>query len=110
MLLELQRGGRTQPRTPVNQSEDPSLRPFVWRSIGPASMGGRIDDVEAVENNPFTYYLGFATGGVYVNFMPDDEGERVAKAYGSNHERLAKVKTAYDPDNLFRVNWNVAPE
>ena len=30
---------------PVNQSEDPLLRPFVWRPIGPANMGGRIDDI-----------------------------------------------------------------
>lgn len=51
----------------------------------------------------------FATGGVYVNFMPDDETDRVGAAYGSNTDRLAQVKQAYDPDNLFRVNWNVAP-
>jgi FAD/FMN-containing dehydrogenase len=51
----------------------------------------------------------FATGGVYVNFMPDDETDRVGAAYGSNTERLAKVKQTYDPGNLFRVNWNVAP-
>ena len=51
-----------------------------------------------------------ATGGVYVNFMPEDETQRVrAGAYGSNYERLAKVKAKYDPDNLFRMNQNVAP-
>jgi len=52
----------------------------------------------------------FATGGVYVNFMPDDEAQRVRSgAYGPNYERLAKVKAKYDPKNLFRVNQNVAP-
>jgi FAD/FMN-containing dehydrogenase len=51
----------------------------------------------------------FATGGVYVNFMPDDEAERVGSAYGSNYERLGRVKQTYDPENLFRVNWNVTP-
>ena len=52
----------------------------------------------------------FATGGVYVNFMPDDEAERVRSgAYGPNYERLARVKAKYDPGNLFRVNQNVAP-
>jgi FAD/FMN-containing dehydrogenase len=50
----------------------------------------------------------FATGGVYVNFISEDE-DRVRDAYGSNYERLAKVKKRYDPDNLFRVNQNVAP-
>jgi FAD/FMN-containing dehydrogenase len=52
----------------------------------------------------------FATGGVYVNFMPDDEAQRVRSgAYGPNYDRLAKVKAKYDPRNLFRMNQNVAP-
>ncbi|MGE0126869.1 MAG: hypothetical protein AB7U82_02100 [Blastocatellales bacterium] len=51
--------------TPVNQSDDPILKNFRWRSIGPASMGGRIDDIAVVESNPFVIYLGFATGGVW---------------------------------------------
>ncbi|HET6463725.1 MAG TPA: FAD-binding oxidoreductase [Candidatus Krumholzibacteria bacterium] len=52
----------------------------------------------------------FATGGVYVNFQSDDEKERVRAAYGSNYNRLARVKRAYDPGNLFRVNQNILPE
>ena len=51
----------------------------------------------------------FATGGVYVNFMPEDETERVGKAFGRNYARLAKLKAKYDPDNLFRLNQNVEP-
>jgi FAD/FMN-containing dehydrogenase len=52
----------------------------------------------------------FATGGVYVNFMPDDETQRVRTgAYGRNYERLARIKSAYDPKNLFRMNQNVTP-
>jgi hypothetical protein len=52
----------------------------------------------------------FATGGVYVNFMPDDETQRVQKgAYGSNYDRLVKVKSKYDPANLFRMNQNIKP-
>jgi hypothetical protein len=51
-----------------------------------------------------------ATGGVYVNFMPQDENDRVrAGAYGPNFERLARLKARYDPDNLFRMNQNIAP-
>jgi FAD/FMN-containing dehydrogenase len=51
-----------------------------------------------------------ATGGVYVNFMPEDEAGRVrVGAYGPNFERLARVKAQYDPGNLFRMNQNIAP-
>nr|MBP6823781.1 hypothetical protein [Acidobacteriota bacterium] len=58
-------GNQAPPKPPINPSDDPLLRGFVWRSIGPASMGGRIDDIEAVESNPFIYYVGFATGGLW---------------------------------------------
>ncbi|MGE5791555.1 MAG: FAD-binding oxidoreductase [Bacteroidota bacterium] len=51
----------------------------------------------------------FSTGGGYVNFFTEDEGARVAQAYGVNYERLQQVKRRFDPDNLFRVNMNVAP-
>jgi hypothetical protein len=48
-------------------------------------------------------------GGGYVNFMFDDEAEgRLQAAYGSNYARLAMAKMKYDPDNLFRVNQNIA--
>jgi len=47
-----------------------------------------------------------ATGGVYVNFITEDE-ERVAAAYGANFDRMAEIKRRYDPDNLFRLNQNI---
>ncbi|MEQ6918382.1 FAD-binding oxidoreductase [Halomonas aquatica] len=50
-----------------------------------------------------------ATGGGYVNFLTEDEGDRVASAYGDNFARLQAVKRRYDPDNLFRVNLNIPP-
>jgi FAD/FMN-containing dehydrogenase len=48
-----------------------------------------------------------ATGGVYVNFMPDDETDRVPSAYGRNYQRLVALKAKYDPSNLFRLNQNL---
>ena len=53
------------PPPPVNQSNDPLLKNFRWRSIGPATMGGRIDDITVVESDPYTFYVGFATGGAF---------------------------------------------
>jgi photosystem II stability/assembly factor-like uncharacterized protein len=55
----------TPPPPPINQSDDPLLKPFRFRSIGPASMGGRIDDIVALDSDPSTIYVGFATGGVW---------------------------------------------
>jgi FAD/FMN-containing dehydrogenase len=50
-----------------------------------------------------------ATGGGYVNFLTEDEAERVALTYGDNHARLRAVKRQYDPGNLFRMNLNIVP-
>jgi len=49
----------------VNASTDPLLRVFRWRSIGPAGMGGRVDDIAVVESNPNIIYIGYATGGLW---------------------------------------------
>ena len=51
----------------------------------------------------------YATGGVYVNFLTDDEPDRIKAAYGPGYDRLAVVKKKYDPDNLFRMNQNIRP-
>jgi FAD/FMN-containing dehydrogenase len=59
--------------------------------------------------NFFNASAPFANGGVYVNFMTADEGDRLRAAYGPNYDRLASVKRAYDPDNLFRINQNIRP-
>jgi FAD/FMN-containing dehydrogenase len=51
----------------------------------------------------------FKTGGVYLNFTPDDDA-RVPGAYGADkHARLIALKDKYDPDNLFRFNHNIRP-
>ncbi len=59
-------GGGQQPQAPpVNESNDPMLRGFEFRSIGPATMMGRVDDFEAAEKDPMIMYVGFATGGLW---------------------------------------------
>ena len=51
----------------------------------------------------------YCTGRTCINFQTADEGGASIRAsYGPNFDRLAEVKRAYDPENLFRVNRNVA--
>jgi FAD/FMN-containing dehydrogenase len=48
--------------------------------------------------------------GAYVGFLNDEGADRVRAAYpGSTWDRLARVKRAYDPGNLFRLNQNIPP-
>jgi Berberine and berberine like len=53
----------------------------------------------------------YGAGGAYVNFMMEGEGEeRIRATYRETYERLALVKSKYDPANFFRVNQNIRPE
>lgn len=51
----------------------------------------------------------FLQGGVYVNYLGDEDETRRRAAYGPNYERLAAVKGKYDPTNFFRLNQNIKP-
>jgi FAD/FMN-containing dehydrogenase len=51
----------------------------------------------------------YASAGAYVNFMTEEEGDRVTAAYGANYNRLTQIKKQYDPGNLFHVNQNIKP-
>jgi len=51
----------------------------------------------------------YATGSVYVNFLTQEETDRVGAAYGSNYKRMVELKKKYDPTNLFRLNQNIKP-
>ena len=46
---------------------------------------------------------------VYVNFMMEEGEERIKASYRDNYERLAAVKSKYDPTNFFRENQNIKP-
>jgi FAD/FMN-containing dehydrogenase len=53
----------------------------------------------------------FLADAVYVNYIGDEGEDRVRKAYPpAKYERLAALKTKYDPTNLFRMNQNIKPK
>jgi FAD/FMN-containing dehydrogenase len=48
--------------------------------------------------------------GAYVNWMMDEGPDKVREAYGAErYARLRSIKRRYDPDNVFRLNQNIAP-
>lgn len=53
--------------------------------------------------------LPHAAGGAYVNYLMEDDGDRLAEAYGAYYPRLVALKNTYDPTNVFRMNQNIRP-
>lgn len=47
--------------------------------------------------------------GGYINFMSEDDANRVEANYGRGYSRLVDVKRKYDPQNVFRANQNIKP-
>jgi FAD/FMN-containing dehydrogenase len=50
------------------------------------------------------------TDGFYVNNANDETQQAVARNYEGNYKRLVKLKTEFDPANLFRLNANIKPK
>lgn len=82
---------------------------YIMNVHGRWSDAGDDERVRAWARRVFQDAAPHATGGGYVNFLTEDESERVAAAYGANHARLQAVKRQVDPDNLFRMNLNITP-
>ncbi len=83
--------------TPVNASDHPLLRPFSWRSIGPYGQGGRVDDLAVHPDDPHTYYVGFATGGLWKTTNNGTTFESIFDSYGT-HSVGALAVAPSNPD------------
>jgi hypothetical protein len=58
----------------------------------------------------WSVFNGYATGGVYVNLVFDEGGDRVRTLYGAQkYERLARLKATWDPGNILHLNQNIVP-
>ena len=63
-----------------------------------------------------TWVSGFARAlqpnddAAYVGFLTDDGQARIRGAYpGATWDRLRRIKSEYDPENIFRLNQNIPP-
>ena len=70
-----------------------------------------VDDLRARQQAFIDALASWRLGGPFVSFMSlEDSPADVAAAYKPDiYQRLREAKTAYDPDNLFRVNHNIPP-
>ena len=66
-----------------NTSVNSLLSSFHFRSIGPASMGGRLDDIEVSLSDPNIIYIGYAVGGVFKSIDNGVSFEPVFQTYGT---------------------------
>jgi FAD/FMN-containing dehydrogenase len=98
-------------RIPVDATAVPHRKPalnFVVASVwtDPSQTDANI----AWTRETYDAMQPFAADRQYVNYVAaDDPEESVRNAYGENYDRLVDVKTAYDPENLFRLNVNIRP-
>jgi len=75
-----------------------------------ASWEQAADDQPNIEwaRNAWRDLRQFSTGGTYINFLTEEEGDdRTRAAYRTNYPRLAQLKTTWDPGNLFHTNKNI---
>ncbi|MFE3195088.1 FAD-binding oxidoreductase [Nocardia sp. NPDC059240] len=49
------------------------------------------------------------SAATYVNFLADNDPDRLRESYGDKYSRLAALKSTWDPDNVFRHNANISP-
>ena len=64
-VLAAARSAFAAPGDPESPNPTDKFKNLEFREIGPAVMGGRIDDFAVVESNPNIVYVGTASGGVW---------------------------------------------
>lgn len=92
---------------------DPAASAFIHRDR-PYSLGiwtgwadAEYDQVNVDWTRAFFEAVEPFGAGAYVNYLGEDESDRLQEVYGENYERLLALKKKWDPDNLFRENHNI---
>jgi FAD/FMN-containing dehydrogenase len=84
--------------------------PFILNIVASTFTADGYDDAVDWAQGLYAALAPALTGGAYVNFLSDEGPERVRAAFdAAAYERLVALKDEYDPDNVFRLNQNVAP-
>ena len=91
----------SQQTSMINQPDNPLLRGFRWRSIGPAGQAGRVDDFAVDEKNPSTFYVGFAVGGVWKTVNNGTTFTPIFDTYGASS--IADLTLAPSDPNILYV-------
>jgi len=88
-----------------------AYRSSTWGSVfaGVDPDPANVDTIRSWSIDYFEALHPYSAGGAYVNMMMDEGQERVKASYRGNYDRLARIKAAYDPENVFRVNQNIVP-
>lgn len=109
MLLEHFHGAVT--RVPVNSTAFPHREEGYNLLIAAQWMDpAQSEECIAWARAAFDAMQPFMRDATYMNYLGADAADgAIAAAYGSNFERLQKVKAKYDPTNLFHINQNIPP-
>jgi FAD/FMN-containing dehydrogenase len=96
----------------VGKNDTPfSYRDAVWSEVivGVDPDPANKEKITRWAKDYFDALHPFGAGGAYVNFMMDEGEDRIRATYRDNYDRLASIKSKYDPQNFFNVNQNVRP-
>jgi hypothetical protein len=111
-LVELRHFGGALSRPPRVPNaigrRDAAFSVYSGSVVGP----GNYDALRAAQETLHEGLRPWATGGVCANFLtgPEVTAEVLRSAYlPADFERLVALKKRYDPENLFRINHNIAP-
>jgi FAD/FMN-containing dehydrogenase len=108
-MVFFERMGGAVGRVPVDATAFPHrIAPFNF-GITAGWMDPTEDELHMAWTRDLHATLSSYDQGVYVNYTDEDESGRTGAAYGVNYDRLVEVKNCWDPENLFRMNMNVAP-
>jgi FAD/FMN-containing dehydrogenase len=83
--------------------------PYNLLIIGMSPEGGDASKLKQWARGFWEAMRPHAASGAYVNYLMDDDRDRIAEAYGANYPRLMTLKNMYDPTNFLRVNQNIRP-